>query len=295
MRVRTRAFHVPKQGNAQDEYEDAFFPDGVEHESPEFRCAVADGASESAFSGLWAQLLVRGFGRRRLHLAHLRSLWERAIAGRPLPWFLEKKVHHGAFAALIGLSIRENGTATMSAGADGKDNEPSVSAADWLPEADGGREAPQAQPAGPGWRTEPGLARPAEIAGTWRAVAVGDCCLFQVRADELVTVGPLCRSDQFDNAPFLLGSKSDEVLRRGVEHVSLHGGPWTRRDRFYLVSDALAQWLLLRQEVGHPPWEMLRELGAPDTIPFDELVLEMRSSHGLHNDDTTVLRVEVDE
>ena len=38
---------------------------------------------------------------------------------------------------------------------------------------------------------------------------------------------------------------------------------------------------------------MLRDLGDDDTRPFDELVDEMRSEHDLHNDDTTLLRVEV--
>ena len=69
MRVRTQAFHVPKRGNAETEYEDAYFPEHApDHEVTEFRCAVADGASESAFASVWARLLVRSFGRRRLRL-----------------------------------------------------------------------------------------------------------------------------------------------------------------------------------------------------------------------------------
>ena len=87
MRICTKAFHVPKHGNAEEEYEDAFFPEKhLDRKAKEFRCAVADGASESAFSGHWAQLLVHGFGRRRLLLGHLQQTWQKAVKSRPLPW-----------------------------------------------------------------------------------------------------------------------------------------------------------------------------------------------------------------
>ena len=62
LRVSTRTFHVHKRGGTEAEYEDAFFPDEFTDELGAFRCAVADGASESAFANIWAQLLVRGFG-----------------------------------------------------------------------------------------------------------------------------------------------------------------------------------------------------------------------------------------
>ena len=112
MQVDSKGFHAPKQGNAEEEYEDAFFPEScVTREMTEFRCAVADGASESAFAGLWAQLLVRSFGRRRLRLARLRQLWQRMVKGRPLPWYLEKKINNGAHAAFVGLVIRDGAVA----------------------------------------------------------------------------------------------------------------------------------------------------------------------------------------
>ncbi len=102
MQITTQAFHVTKRGNKDAEYEDAFFPDAIERNLSEFRCAVADGASESAFASEWAQQLVRSFGCRQLRLAELRKEWQKSISGQSLPWFLEKKVRKGAFAAFIG-------------------------------------------------------------------------------------------------------------------------------------------------------------------------------------------------
>ncbi len=285
MRICTQAFHVPKLGNAADEYEDAFFPDSFTDRVNGFRCAVADGASESVFAKNWAQALVRSFGARQMHLQRLREQWQQDVGSQRLPWFLEKKSRRGAFAAFIGLSIRTNTTARSRAKAARK---PPTSATDWMPaETTSGNGAARKES---GWHTEK---TPGRVAGTWRALAVGDSCLFQLRGDNLITVGPVCKSDQFDNSPFLIGSKSTDTFRRDAQNLSVHSGTWSRGDRFYLATDALSQWLLLRHEASMSPWEMLRELGAKDTRDFDELIQEMRADHDLHNDDTTLLRVEV--
>jgi hypothetical protein len=291
MRVTTRAFHVPKRGGNEEEYEDAYFPGEFADQVGAFRCAVADGASESAFANIWAQLLVRGFGKRKMRIAELQTHWQKAVGGKRLPWFLEKKAKKGAFAAFIGLSIRGDGAATTRARLAANRAVANVSASDWMPPSGGNGNGAAAS--SNGWRTEAGSEK-GEIAGTWRALAVGDSCLFQVRNDELITVGPVSVSAEFDNSPFLLGSRSKETIKRSASHVSVHSGTWSRGDRFYLATDAMSQWLLYRLENDMPPWEMLRDLGADDTRPFDELIAEMRSEHDLHNDDTTLLRVEVD-
>ena len=59
------AFSVPKRGNQEHENEDAFWPPPCllwTYNESGFRCAVADGATTAAFSGEWAQQLVRAFG-----------------------------------------------------------------------------------------------------------------------------------------------------------------------------------------------------------------------------------------
>ena len=60
MQILVEGFWLPKAGNTEDEYEDALSPKKtqgkLERKFPRF--AVADGATESSFSGLWAQLLV---------------------------------------------------------------------------------------------------------------------------------------------------------------------------------------------------------------------------------------------
>lgn len=104
----------PKRGSSEAEYEDAVavnVPAGATA-----RFAVADGASESSFARIWAELLVRGYVSGVLtdeclvgSLAPLQSVWSAAIAERPLPWHAIEKVRAGAFAALVGLSVAPDG------------------------------------------------------------------------------------------------------------------------------------------------------------------------------------------
>jgi hypothetical protein len=120
MYIRYSAFWLPKQGSREEEYEDAFSPPCLTEDSPaEFLCAVADGATETSFSGLWAQLLVDAYvgkGLRRLDatsVSQLADQWHAAIAektrAKPLPWYAEEKLKSGAYSSLLGLQIRANG------------------------------------------------------------------------------------------------------------------------------------------------------------------------------------------
>ncbi|NIO08906.1 MAG: hypothetical protein GTO40_13180 [Deltaproteobacteria bacterium] len=116
MWISTQAFHTPKRGNLEHEYEDAYVPEcEFRTDLSEFHCAVADGASESAYSGEWARLLARGYCHRGVSLSRLQRCWLRIVNRRPLPWYLEAKVRRGAHAALVGLSLR-NGNADDAPG-----------------------------------------------------------------------------------------------------------------------------------------------------------------------------------
>ena len=68
MHVVAEAFWLPKAGNTLEEYEDAFWPrKSIDRSTSMFRCAVADGATETSFSAVWAQTLVRAYCRGHLY------------------------------------------------------------------------------------------------------------------------------------------------------------------------------------------------------------------------------------
>ena len=111
MLVTCTTLWLPKDGNAQDEYEDAAYPLTFSdaEQQPEFRCAVADGATETSFSGLWANLLVRGYVEGE-PLEESRIKWKEAIPSDDQPWYVEEKAQAGAYAALVGLTLFAGGT-----------------------------------------------------------------------------------------------------------------------------------------------------------------------------------------
>lgn len=106
---------MPKAGNSEAEYEDAFWPRFLEGESNNFRFSVADGATETSFSGIWARQIVRAFGKghidfenRLSNLSELQQRWWKIVHQRPLPWYAEEKALKGAFASFLGLLLEED-------------------------------------------------------------------------------------------------------------------------------------------------------------------------------------------
>jgi hypothetical protein len=120
MHITARVLWTPKAGHDTDEYEDAFWPARSLPRRPvvagRFRFAVADGATETSFSGLWARQLVQAYGRGWLsgddwlaHLVREQARWYAEVQQKPLPWYAEEKVRSGAYAALVGLEVTSSG------------------------------------------------------------------------------------------------------------------------------------------------------------------------------------------
>lgn len=117
MRVKLESFFIQKAGNVASEYEDAYWtPQCCNHKRDSLRLAVADGATETSFAGLWAKLLVRSYGRKHLtsrdftELDRCRRVWTRVVSRKPLPWYAEEKMRSGAFSSLLGLTVNDDGS-----------------------------------------------------------------------------------------------------------------------------------------------------------------------------------------
>ncbi|MBI4582974.1 MAG: protein phosphatase 2C domain-containing protein [Planctomycetes bacterium] len=116
MQVFAQAFWAPKAGNNDSEYEDAFWPGKPLHgEATCFRFAVADGATETSYSRIWAKQLVRYFCKSRPDAAFigeglrdLQQRWSTIVRKRPLPWYAEEKIRLGAFASILGVVLYDD-------------------------------------------------------------------------------------------------------------------------------------------------------------------------------------------
>lgn len=123
MRLFCEALWAQKAGNERADYEDAFWP--KRRVSGDNRAcmsvAVADGATESSFSRLWAKQLARAYcnaqGDSEAFLALLPSLqrsWAKFVSRKPLPWYAEEKARIGAFSTILGLTLRDGDTSGNS-------------------------------------------------------------------------------------------------------------------------------------------------------------------------------------
>lgn len=254
MRATASTWWVPRAGSDAAQFEDAFAPqDGTRH-ARRLRFAVADGAGESMLSGLWADLLVRTWCKARR---------------RRLPQVLESAAAAWEVELAAYLEHRERSDRPVQ------------------------------------WFEEPGLERGAfatllglafttdgasTTRGEWRAVSLGDTCLFQVRDGELLSAFPLKSSDQFDCAPKLVPSRPDD-MDRVTANIDEEAGDWRVGDTFFLMTDAVAAWFLRVRETGGAPWDELG--GIADADAFTGWVHERRRSRALRNDDVTVMRVDI--
>jgi hypothetical protein len=236
--LRMLTFTEPKHGQSSEEFEDAF-ASNVQLG----RFAVADGATESSYAGLWARMLVEGFvncsmpepGCWASWLPALQSRWESAVGQRPLAWYAEIKWQQGAFATFLGVLV----------------------------------EPPR-----------------------WRALAVGDSCLFHIRQQKLHCAFPLNRSCDFGCSPWLIGSRGFTPEVMAMREVRLEGEFGTG-DRLWLMTDALAQWFLHEVEAGERPWQVLEHLltATDSATDFRHWIRALRGAARIRNDDVTLMAI----
>jgi len=243
--MRVYRFWAPKEGNREDEYEDA----GAGN--PQTGCfAVADGATESSFSREWAEIQVKGFvtegrweeffkqSRRWFQwrrdilqqwsqwLEKMRTRWRERLEelkssrGGQWPWFVEDRIREGAVATFCGLVLLSD-----------------------------------TQPPDECRQSHNPVGRSA--IRRYFCLAVGDACLFQLRDNRLVFSFPMKKAADFNNTPSLLCSQTlppawpTAPLRWCIRR-------WNEGDTFVLMTDALARWFLSEYEAGNDPWPEIR-------------------------------------
>jgi hypothetical protein len=237
MHITTHAFWLQKAGNQREEYEDAFAYANSSEST--FLCAVADGATETSFSGLWAHILVTAFIEKRLtgfnaeNIGLLAQDWQAQIIeltrDRPLSWYAEEKLRSGAFSSFLGLQI------------------------------------------------DPG--------GTWKAVSIGDSCVFQIRESERLVSSPFDKPDQFNNQPMLIST--NPIQNIAVKPLPV-AGTWQDGDQFFLMTDALAQCYLANEYLTRRNFLRVTDQGF-----FEYLISRLRSMKACRNDDVTLVRVNI--
>ncbi|MBO3461861.1 hypothetical protein G7B40_041275 [Aetokthonos hydrillicola Thurmond2011] len=132
MRIYYATFHLPKAGNKDEEYEDAFFPQETIDQQEKHLCfGIADGASKSLLSKHWARILLdclqqyevndnqskylsETFLEESLNIAYKKwKEWtekyfqERKERKKPIKWYEEPGLKKGAFSTFLFLKFIE--------------------------------------------------------------------------------------------------------------------------------------------------------------------------------------------
>ncbi len=132
----------------------------------------------------------------------------------------------------------------------------------------------------------------------WKAIAVGDSCLFQIRKDRVVASFPIESSKYFDSTPDLISTRKD-YNSSSLDNLKTFAGDCKPNDLFILATDAFSAWFLSLLEAGQKPWKVFLELARVDASKkverkiFHELVNYLRKRGRMQNDDVTVIMAEV--
>jgi serine/threonine protein phosphatase PrpC len=256
MKLVWKSFSICKDGNREEENEDAVFPviaSGTSLWSDGFSCAMADGATQASFSKLWANLLVKETGRSQnltqdlpqaLFAAH--SSWKNQLNQIDLPWPVEVKMQQGAHSTLLWFHIwHRNGAGPLN----------------------------DAPPRG------------------WTSNAIGDTCVFQVTKGKSSEGFPFTSSEQFSNSPELVSTNS---LHRAKLTQRTISGTWQKGDYFLIASDALAEWLVRNLASQKTTWASVHD-HLTSLVRYQNWIRALRKHNLIKNDDTTLICLSVDE
>lgn len=122
-------------------------------------------------------------------------------------------------------------------------------------------------------------------------VAIGDCCVFQVRGGQIVHATPFDDPTSFSYRPTLLPTnrKEQELAERHVIEFEMS---LAMMDVVYLMSDAIACWFLQIVRTDVPKLrEFDHALMSHDTDRLSATVAGERRSGRMRNDDVAVIRV----
>ncbi|AFY68522.1 hypothetical protein Pse7367_0205 [Thalassoporum mexicanum PCC 7367] len=304
-------YSVAKAGNTRSECEDAYAWQQNERSS----CfAIADGATESSFAQKWAQDLVTRFVDVPIWPDRERGIDSGEILGANNAVDLNNgdrpDLQPSSFLDFVNADqsdqlVNHNGELTDSTEPMGKNHQQlnnlnnlnnlsnlsnwlmplQLNWAKWILAQELVWYAKRKAEAGT-FATLLGLEIDAN--NYWRAMAIGDSCLFVVRDGQLLHSFPIDHASQFSHRSSLVGSLLNAETLPTIKHLCDRA---VVGDEFYLVTDALASWILRQIEANANPWQELNKFS--DRHAFGDWVEHLRDRHLLQNDDTTMLHLSV--
>lgn len=125
----------------------------------------------------------------------------------------------------------------------------------------------------------------------WKAMIIGDSCLFHIEGGELKEIYLVKKSEDFTNRPAIFASFAKDSLYE----PTFRNGQVKTGDIFILATDALAKWIIQHEDVGKfkDALKRLIKIGADHENQFNDFVEEARETDGIRlvNDDVGLLLI----
>lgn len=125
----------------------------------------------------------------------------------------------------------------------------------------------------------------------WQAIALGDCCLIQIRKASIARSFPLTDDEQFTSSPVLVPSL-ESMRDAALSKMLIDSGTIENGDVFLLLSDAVAAWYLKQAKQRDAVCdEFDAHLAASRHDELTRLFDRERLAHRIKDDDIAVLRI----
>ena len=218
------------------------------------RYAIADGATRSFFPKTWAEILVKGFCEENT-LSLEQENWEEWIEPLRQKWLQQ-------VTSTVQETKRYISVDQLSK---------SVSAASTFVGLEVDRDK-----------------------SVWKAMIIGDSCLFHIRDSKLKESYLIKKSENFTNRPDFFASFAKDSLYDPI-FITEEVNPG---DIFILATDALAKWIIQHEEEGkfNDALKRLIKIEANSKKQFNDFVEEARETDGIRlvNDDVALLLISVE-
>lgn len=136
----------------------------------------------------------------------------------------------------------------------------------------------------------------AENGSEVEVLSIGDSLAVHCRQGGIVCSYPFTSPEQFDARPKLLSTRSlENSFLADSDFFSNHSGKtWHVQpgDIIYLATDAVGQWLLREASDEIKSFDVMHTVTSE--TEFSELVLKLREEHRIKLDDSTILRLVVE-
>jgi len=130
--------------------------------------------------------------------------------------------------------------------------------------------------------------------GAWKALALGDCCLFHERGAELLAAFPLANPECFSSRPVLIPSLP-RAIDEAVGSLKTCSGQLENGDHIWLMSDAISAWYLANRDGKAGTNSAANRLASAILAGGAEMAALVQNERGagrLRNDDIALLYIE---